>query len=1268
MDTHYIPVSDKIKDALLHYVRTCKRGLVIAPLPTAVGKTYSSCQAIAEYIESLADMVKDTLTTNVVSKIVWVTALIKVLPEKDLREAFKKRGLDYDSLVLRVKSNKDCIKDYLNTHISCTFPDIEEYKFQSSWRKMERYLNDIDFYNKDNSAGGKKMLEELERNFNKEENSFRRNIRKMLRMVVSANNMDPSNTKITVEELIYNNPEFKWISDIYPQAREKNYKVLLMTTKKLVLSKTMFVKGQPYLSEDWLNNSIIFIDEFDSTKPEINGHIMEEIAEMMNNQGIEDFKKLFNAIVAGLKDDDAFDDRTFAVINSEKRIKSKNQLLEIADKLMKEYHTGITFRTEKGKNEQKRDFLYYCSSWITTHKEDGKNTLYGKLLKKNVELFFDTKNKEKDEKIETDVFLIRKMIDDINSFIRKFITFIYACADDYMKAWKEDERNYGMEISQNEALNTLLHKFNGLEKERREALLTFYMKRQGDMVNKKYDVPYSYYRFGASFYLLENGPNHNEDTIFTMGRIPETPENILSYMANNALVIGLSATADCPNNLGNYNLKYVRNEIKNEDENGEWHDNFHNVIEDFPELADAIKEELKFKYQKYHCENSDEKITIDARHPLPNTYDLSEQDTTVIESYLPQNKKAKQLAKALATSINKAIEHLPDSVKEEKTDFFFSRYFNIARVIFNFTSNRSHQSCLCLNMMLPGADNTALSENAIKEFVDSINKYYKHTLEDWGKSDTYGSHNENVELFVLRSNNFEEQKQLFFDNLQKGKRLFILSTFATVGAGINLQHPICDWVKPFLVKLDAHEERDLTKKDIDELAILNITNIVVNINDWDDFTWKEQMTNIGQLEEAYESGIISFNDKKNQVNLGFRAIFGEGKQYRSNILKDVDDVDLQATHWVIQVDGRTKRTLWRNKIQTIYIDENILRKLNEDYLQKHIDFHSEEMKAMLKLKKDYIRTMEKDYQDKFYLMVQMKTDRARQAIIRIISSSIDLVNKTVNWSERKMKNFEMMNIKSIRHPLPTPSLLKDRFYEDFFFETPDGIPRNKYNYYQTDEYSFVEVGFEDKETFKEKMKKKLGKAYSEYNVHEMNFERTKLPILLKYPGMREHLKELGVDIKWKPSTIMPTPSLFQERILGHIGEVTGKFILETVMKSFPIILNRMPIETFELFDYEIQDFPGVYIDFKHYTFAFEEDDNIREAHNDENTRKIKTKMVMANAKAAFIVGIVAPDNKNIDAYDDMVNNIHYIPGLINKNGRPASDFIERFFNKLQSYK
>ena len=244
------------------------------------------------------------------------------------------------------------------------------------------------------------------------------------------------------------------------------------------------------------------------------------------------------------------------------------------------------------------------------------------------------------------------------------------------------------------------------------------------------------------------------------------------------------------------------------------------------------------------------------------------------------------------------------------------------------------------------------------------------------------------------------------------------------------------------------------------------TNIVVNINDWDDFTWKEQMTNIGQLEEAYESGIISFNDKKNQVNLGFRAIFGEGKQYRSNILKDVDDVDLQATHWVIQVDGRTKRTLWRNKIQTIYIDENILRKLDEDYLQKHIDFHSEEMKAMLKLKKDYIRTMEKDYQDKFYLMVQMKTDRARQAIIRIISSSIDLVNKTVNWSERKMKNFEMMNIKSIRHPLPTPSLLKDRFYEDFFFETPDGIPRNKYNYYQTDEYSFVEVGFEDKETLK----------------------------------------------------------------------------------------------------------------------------------------------------------------------------------------------------------
>ncbi len=72
----YTPVSDLIKKAILEYIDKYDNGLVITPLPTAIGKTYSSCQAIADYIQQTVDMVK-TAADSKAKKIIWATTLIK---------------------------------------------------------------------------------------------------------------------------------------------------------------------------------------------------------------------------------------------------------------------------------------------------------------------------------------------------------------------------------------------------------------------------------------------------------------------------------------------------------------------------------------------------------------------------------------------------------------------------------------------------------------------------------------------------------------------------------------------------------------------------------------------------------------------------------------------------------------------------------------------------------------------------------------------------------------------------------------------------------------------------------------------------------------------------------------------------------------------------------------------------------------------------------------------------------------------------------------
>ena len=48
--------------------------------------------------------------------------------------------------------------------------------------------------------------------------------------------------------------------------------------------------------------------------------------------------------------------------------------------------------------------------------------------------------------------------------------------------------------------------------------------------------------------------------------------------------------------------------------------------------------------------------------------------------------------------------------------------------------------------------------------------------------------NENISIEVLESNNFEEDKKRILSKLEKGEKVFIMSSYKTVGAGQNLQY------------------------------------------------------------------------------------------------------------------------------------------------------------------------------------------------------------------------------------------------------------------------------------------------------------------------------------------------------------------------------------------------------------------------------------------------------------------------------------------------
>ena len=1255
-------ISDRIKSIFLDYIDKYDHGLVIAPLPTSIGKTYSACQTIADYVLNIIRQREKTDEEVHARKIVWVTTLIKILPEEDLRKAFSKRNLSYDDHVIRVKSNVDCITEAINRWDELKNEIPEEVRHCKEVRDITSLVREISSLKDKSSTEARQLLIHKQNELANSESSFRGIIHNHLAKVAKAN-------KISIEDLVYEHKEYDWVSKIYPHVRENNYIVFLMTDKKLVLSRNRIIRKIPYLSKEWLKNAIVFIDESDATKTDVTDTVVDNIGKTMEGSETIDFKKLFLMVYEGLNQLDSFDSYLKSFVNN----KTRAELIQEAKELLQKYKMQLSFKSSEGQIDRK-DFLYYCAEWKTIHKDRNGSSLFAIPDYSSNRVCLNYGKKEDYQETEHNSFLVRKMLNDINTFLRKFVNYVNDCAINYQRKRNGSLEVGQSELSQEECLKTILYKYNGLEGDYLELLLFFYSQRDISMVAQKYNLPYSFYRYGATWYSLVNGTYHEADTIIQMGRITETAENIMSFLSQNALVIAMSATANCPTILGNYNLSFLENELKYEDEQGRFINDFHNILIEHPDLGKAIKEELRYRYNKYHIEDEKQSIRIEPPIILNHIYDSEGRDfEELFAEILPDNLSPdSKYIKKIGTIIREAVDKIPFMDDGQASyNYFLSRYLNILRVMLSFAVHRNHQSCLCVDMALPGEDGSTLQKKTLEDLISVVNKYCKKHSKDWSDENCEEKHDENIHLFIINSRDFFSQKDEYNNKLKNGQRLFIVSTFATVGAGINLHHPICEWIRPYLRRLDAHEKRDDSKKDIDELAILDITNMVVNLTKWDEFGWKEQIKNIIQIEECYENGFITDKERTKQINAGFNAIDGYGLHWNKNIIKATRQEALQAAYWLVQVDGRTKRTLWRNHVQTIYIDEKVFHSFDLAYQQQMKDFHSEELRVILDFREQWEKEMERtvvtpERPDEQQLLAQMKSDRARQEIHRMISA-IDLDAGVVRWRPKDATNWPIMRMKAARHPIVSDEQYKeDRFYSDFYIDFPDGNKRSSYYYYQKNDYDSVYVGFDhSKDEFSKKMEKIFKDGFSPFDIREVSEERSRLPILMKYKGMKRYFEEKGIDTEWKPSVHIASPIIFQEMVLGEYGEVAGEYILKTAIPASPIRIGAMPISILEVFDGVFEDYPDVYVDFKYYTYQQQFDLEARQENNNRNFDKIRKKIKIIKAKAVFIIGIIAPTDTRLLCHKED-DNIFIVPALIDQNGQPIIENIQFIINKLES--
>ncbi len=1174
-----------LANAICEFVkRSEKKGLIEIPLPTGFGKTHAVMQAISMMTE------RETGAFPGVKKIIFTTTLKKNLPVEKLKDYYKG---DFDKEVLLLKSNVDSLIDF---HANGGLSKIPEKFKDDAFYKMVKRLDHLKTLQakKEKSSDDFEFIQELKEHANEDEQVFRKHIRSILR--------ENFRTSVEQKKAIKKRSEFQWIGELYPYIFIDDKKVIFMSMRKLLSGLSPLAgSGNSLLTEEFLNGSILFIDEYDATKKDVKDEIIEEqLRERL------DLIRVFRSVHSALHSE-RFSNDLLDVLHMDDYTLQKfyESIIIHANELYERFHLGLSYRQEDGLVDRKKNFLFYDSQFQTIL-EKGKYTIFAQEDKARHRMSI-TKG-ESDSSIDGNI-AIQDLLRKVDAFMKRFSYFIWRWANAYMI--KENSRRIelnakdGIDLDMmtvDNAAYSIIDKFLSDRQEKR-IIFSYYSKMNMQAMRDGQRLPYSYFANGFTMFELEDNDANNDDTMMSMVKIKDTPESIMAFIAENALVFAISATAAIPSATGNYCRDYLKDVLK---------DKFHSLPEEDAGLTDYIRKELETRNEPYRNE-----IGIEVS-------DVPE-DEELIKERLINCFADKESAKLC---LNK-IEFETSELGEEKCSYYANKYMRLAYVVRLFANQKDQQTLLYLGKALPkDSDGSTLKKNVLDYIIEMANI-------DAGLKGL-----NMIQPAILTSSNFDETKEQICERLKNGEKLIIFSSYQTVGAGQNLQYPVNESYRDNVVTLPHSYNYEKEERDIDSIYLDDITYLTENINDIKHFDIKRNMYHLMQVMECFGNYEISVEAKRELVKAGFNSL--QNILPKCNVsLNDAQSIKFHVTRDVIQAVGRMGRTCLRNKHISIYIYEKVLRQL--DYNTLMAEFNSEEVKAIGKKLKTKEVTACIDNQ------LQLAMLRANTISIQVSGKILSTVKRSFKgeWSDNDMRLWKELRELVLKHPTANEEDLADDDLRAYYI---NGLqPLSKYLFsVNNNSYRNIHVWFADEDSFR-KSKQIIKDENGRLVVHKCSEDDARLQMLLNIKGIRELFQKRGYAEHFQTKKYIMSPALYTNIYKGALGEVCGRYIIEN---STSLKLKEIQDgNQFEYFDYRIEDYPNVYIDFKHWKIS-------SASYNDKDAimTEIRSKMDKIGAQRVYIIGILKDSESiaNISADERIVT----IPYLVDENAKIARNMLK----------
>lgn len=1150
-----------MKDYLRSIKDQMNTGLVIQQLPTGYGKTYE----IAELIKEIA------MDPNEHRKIIFLTTMNKNLPYDLISELYGKDQELFARHVLRIRANLDEVMEKI---LDMEIPEVfQSTNYENLCKAVSQYKNALKHYRKD-----KQYVEELRRNADKCEGTFRKELTQRLSREFS--------NKETRLNAIISNPQYHWIGELYPAVYTDVRQVLLMSISKFILKNSTIIEpSYDFLKASFLDGAIIFIDEFDAAKGVILSEIIRRSIEMKNDY-VSLFRQLSHTFVP-----EHFSADLLRAANSVQGKNNIQSLLDEAREIERDYHLNLSYKVAETDVNRAQNFLLkdatfhtilqYGAKYVRTSFDEQNN---------RVDIHFEGKDQFYKERKDTDI-VIFTMLRDISNYLQHFRYFLLSWADSYrlfINSTRQSMSGVQDELSLENAVTSILKRLE-LDRNQQEIIMGELCSSRVRVKPNEILPDISFYQRGLEVFAFDDADDHNDFTIIELTQIFDSPEKILLLLANKALVIGASATAQISTVVGNFDLSYLGEKLRD-----------HYVPMDSG-LEKKIGGELEKKWQAY----ADGRISI-------NTKVLKRDGVFELE----------EACRGIFDNDDYAVATCNLIQAVGVSEYYQRRYCNLIKTMHDFMANEKLQSMLYLGMALPKNNNPEMDI----ELLRSLEALVIHDL-DIKEKDGF--------LYVLNGEDFDEKKDSLLDRLAEGEKLYILSSYKTIGAGQNLQYEVknkSDYIE-LLPCTNPSDKRHFTK-DIDAIYLGEITHTTINTVTDEKISEESLLELLVQIEELYQKGELNFAQAEEMMKNAFLARRGGRVQ---NTLFNTKSVKMQITQAVLQAVGRLCRTHIKSPEIFLYIDEKLLNDISIGELSNRII--PPEIRALIDLKSK-AGDMEDDTENHTLNIAEMVSSEGNWLIHRILSRG---------WDEYSMEKWRLIRNLALKYPTASKDMHEsDELIKALYITSGKKI--SSYLYSQFTDFSDVVIDFAiDREAFLKSGRAKIKGESNDFSVSEVSEQDAKLDDILKYPGMKDYFIKNHFATSFEENDYIMSPVVFHNIYKGALGEVAGKYILES---DRGIKLNEIENPSrFEFFDYELK--PDVYVDFKNWKFTYTQD---RQKILDEISRKMDT----IGAKRAYIINIVSDQEYKPTTTVD--GRIIEIPGLIDSNGKiiaGALDMIKR---------